>query len=73
MEYTDILDAAVMQKDSLTRLAYVAIWSATTLTSLERTSTKPFNPLLGETFELVTPSFKFIAEQVSHHPPVSAF
>lgn len=33
---------------------------------------KPFNPLLGETFELVTPDFKIIAEQVSHHPPVTA-
>jgi hypothetical protein len=36
---------------------------------------KPFNPLLGETYELKmdgqTP-FHYIAEQVSHHPPVSA-
>ena len=33
---------------------------------------KPFNPLLGETYELLTPDFKLIAEQVSHHPPVTA-
>ena len=33
---------------------------------------KPFNPMLGETYELVTEDFKFISEQVSHHPPVSA-
>lgn len=36
---------------------------------------KPFNPLLGETFELKmegnTP-FHYIAEQVSHHPPITA-
>jgi len=38
----------------------------------ERTK-KPFNPMLGETYELVTPDFRFISEQVSHHPPVSAF
>jgi len=33
---------------------------------------KPFNPILGETFELVPKhnKYKFIAEQVSHHPPV---
>lgn len=43
-------------------------------THLERTS-KPFNPLLGETFELKKENdsaFHFIAEQVSHHPPISA-
>jgi hypothetical protein len=38
-------------------------------------SYKPFNPLLGETFEYVREGehpFKFIAEQVSHHPPIAA-
>lgn len=34
---------------------------------------KPFNPLLGETYELEREEFKIICEQVSHHPPVSAF
>lgn len=34
---------------------------------------KPFNPLLGETYELERKEFKIICEQVSHHPPVSAF
>jgi hypothetical protein len=33
---------------------------------------KPFNPLLGETYELVTADFRFISECVSHHPPVFA-
>jgi len=33
---------------------------------------KPFNPLLGETFELVKDGFELIAEQVSHHPPITA-
>lgn len=51
----------------------MAIWSATILTSLEKQNTKPFNPLLGETYELVTDKMKFFAEQVSHHPPISAF
>lgn len=32
---------------------------------------KPFNPLLGETYELVTPDFRFINETVSHHPPIN--
>jgi hypothetical protein len=35
---------------------------------------KPFNPLLGETFEFVKPGkYKFFAEQVSHHPPITAY
>lgn len=34
---------------------------------------KPFNPHLGETYELVTEDFRFIGEQVSHHPPISAY
>jgi len=34
---------------------------------------KPFNPMLGETYELVTEDFRFFAEQVSHHPPISAY
>lgn len=36
---------------------------------------KPFNPLLGETFEYYDKDRKFFAfaEQVSHHPPISAF
>lgn len=34
---------------------------------------KPFNPMLGETYELVTKDFRYFSEQVSHHPPISAF
>lgn len=35
---------------------------------------KPFNPLLGETYEYVdaNKNFRFFAEQVSHHPPIGA-
>jgi len=35
-------------------------------------STKPFNPLLGETFEFQNDEIESISEQVSHHPPVTA-
>lgn len=62
MEYVNILDDALDLDDSLKRLAYVATFSATFLTVLERSATKPFNPLLGETFEFVTKSFELIAE-----------
>lgn len=34
---------------------------------------KPFNPLLGETYEFEKDGYRVICEQVSHHPPISAF
>jgi hypothetical protein len=33
---------------------------------------KPFNPMLGETFEYVTDNLKYFSETVSHHPPIFA-
>lgn len=43
-------------------------------THCEKFPSKPFNPLLGETFEFQRPGqYKVIAEQVSHHPPISAY
>lgn len=73
MEYNSLLDVAIQQHDSLRRLAYIAAYSMTLLTCIERNTTKPFNPLLGETYELVNSKFKFIAEQVTHHPPCTAY
>lgn len=56
------------------RFALVALHFATQYTNVEKSGLfKPFNPLLGETYELVRPGYRFLAEQVSHHPPVSAF
>jgi hypothetical protein len=54
------------------RLLYVTIFQASRNFNLVGRVTKPFNPLLGETFEVVTPSYRAIAEQVSHHPPIAA-
>lgn len=72
MEYNEILDKAGVEPDSGKRMAYVAIYMISTLTICERTASKPFNPLLGETYEYVTKDFSFLSEQVSHHPPVTA-
>lgn len=32
---------------------------------------KPFNPILGETYEFQNEKFRYLSEQVSHHPPIS--
>jgi len=55
-------------------ILYVGVFSLSTFgCSIQRTS-KPFNPMLGETFEYVDErrSIKFVGEQVSHHPPITA-
>uniref|UniRef100_A0A8C8H9A3 Oxysterol-binding protein n=1 Tax=Oncorhynchus tshawytscha TaxID=74940 RepID=A0A8C8H9A3_ONCTS len=53
----------------------VAAFAVSAVASQWERTGKPFNPLLGETYELVREDlgFRLISEQVSHHPPVSAF
>jgi len=34
---------------------------------------KPFNPILGETFQLNSGNSKYYAEQTSHHPPITSY
>ncbi len=71
-EYNHILDLAVEEPNSVRRTALLAIHGISSASHLERTTNKPFNALLGETFELCTDEYKFFAEQVCHHPPVTA-
>ncbi|PHH64006.1 hypothetical protein CDD81_5111 [Ophiocordyceps australis] len=74
MEYADLLDLAAERSDSIERLIYVAAFAASEYASTIGRVAKPFNPLLGETFEYVRPDkkYRFFIEQVSHHPPVGA-
>lgn len=34
---------------------------------------KPFNPILGETYEARIGNYKVVAEQISHHPPITSY
>lgn len=71
LEYLDLLDAAGRSKDSMERLLYVTTFAISTYSTVKyRGSRKPFNPLLGETYELVRPEkgLRFVAEKVVHHP-----
>eukprot|EP01126_Amoeba_proteus_P011894 TRINITY_DN1486_c0_g1_i10.p1 TRINITY_DN1486_c0_g1~~TRINITY_DN1486_c0_g1_i10.p1 ORF type:complete len:206 (-),score=23.55 TRINITY_DN1486_c0_g1_i10:69-686(-) len=75
-EFRTCLDKAIQYKDPLNRLAFVAAFAASSYVhSVGRFKTN-FNPILGETFEFVDtryePPMKFFAEQLSHHPPLSA-
>ncbi|XP_031442091.1 oxysterol-binding protein-related protein 3a [Clupea harengus] len=74
-EYTQLLDTAALTTDPHLRMVYVAVFAVSAYAStFHRAGGKPFNPLLGETYESDRPDkgFRFISEQVSHHPPVSA-
>ncbi|KAJ4320410.1 hypothetical protein N0V94_003381 [Neodidymelliopsis sp. IMI 364377] len=74
MEYTDLLDVAAEREDSSERMLYVAAFAASEYASTIGRVAKPFNPLLGESFEYARPdkNFRFFIEQVSHHPPIGA-
>uniref|UniRef100_T1JEI6 Oxysterol-binding protein n=1 Tax=Strigamia maritima TaxID=126957 RepID=T1JEI6_STRMM len=75
LEYAELIDRAAEIDDPFEQMVYVAAFAVSGYGSLYyRASQKPFNPLLGETYENIREDkgFRFIAEQVSHHPPVSA-
>lgn len=74
MEYADLLDTAAERIDSTERLVYVAAFAASEYASTIGRVAKPFNPLLGETYEYARPDkgYRFFIEQVSHHPPIGA-
>lgn len=71
-EYSEILDLAAVERDPMRRIALVATYMVTSQTVAEKSIGKPFNPMLFETFEMKTDKFEFLAEQVSHHPPIAA-
>ncbi|KAL1502225.1 hypothetical protein ABEB36_007398 [Hypothenemus hampei] len=75
LEYSELLDRAANIDDPYERMVQIAAFAVSAYAStLSRAGNKPFNPLLGETYECIREDrgFRFIAEQVSHHPPISA-
>ncbi|KAI3360959.1 hypothetical protein L3Q82_013169 [Scortum barcoo] len=75
LEYSELLDRAANTQDPFERMIYIATFVVSGYaSSYYRTGGKPFNPILGETYECDRPDkgFRFVAEQVSHHPPISA-
>ncbi|KAL1200559.1 Oxysterol-binding protein-related protein 3A [Cardamine amara subsp. amara] len=72
MEYSHLLDMADKTEDSYIRMVYASSWAISVYYAYQRTW-KPFNPILGETYEMTNHNgINFIAEQVCHHPPMSA-
>jgi hypothetical protein len=71
LEYSNLLEAAAKISNDEERICLVAAFFVSTFaSSLHRSARKPFNPMLGETYEYVCPNRKlrFVSEKVSHHP-----
>ncbi|KAG7323610.1 hypothetical protein KOW79_013312 [Hemibagrus wyckioides] len=75
MEHTYLIHKACTLSDSIERMQFVAAFAVSAVASQWDRTGKPFNPLLGETYELIREDdgYRLISEQVSHHPPISAF
>ncbi|XP_039091388.1 oxysterol-binding protein-related protein 5 isoform X2 [Hyaena hyaena] len=77
--HADLLSSAALEEDAYARIKLVLRWYLSGFYKKPKGIKKPYNPILGETFRCRWPhphtrSHTFyIAEQVSHHPPVSAF
>eukprot|EP00923_Selenidium_pygospionis_P007084 GHVN01012200.1.p1 GENE.GHVN01012200.1~~GHVN01012200.1.p1 ORF type:complete len:682 (+),score=171.94 GHVN01012200.1:230-2047(+) len=72
-QYSSLLKQAATKTASVERLALVSLFAITPFASAEGRTYKPFNPLLGETFEHRHNGFRFLCEQVGHHPPTTAY
>uniref|UniRef100_A0A5F8GHA2 Oxysterol-binding protein n=1 Tax=Monodelphis domestica TaxID=13616 RepID=A0A5F8GHA2_MONDO len=75
LEYHELLDKAVKCENSTEQMCFVAAFSVSSYSTTINRIAKPFNPMLGETFELdqmEEMGFRSLCEQVSHHPPAAA-
>ncbi|KAL6512070.1 Oxysterol-binding protein-related protein 1C [Orobanche gracilis] len=77
MEYSYLIDRAYewgKKGNSLMRMLNVAAFAVSGYASTDGRICKPFNPLLGETYEADYPDkgLRFFSEKVSHHPMIVA-
>ncbi|XP_078534468.1 oxysterol-binding protein-related protein 8 isoform X2 [Lissotriton helveticus] len=77
--HADFLSEAAVEENAYDRLKKVVKWYLSGFYKKPKGLKKPYNPILGETFRCLwihprtNSKTYYIAEQVSHHPPVSAF
>jgi len=76
--HADIISKAAAENEPFMRMKTVVQWYLSGFYKKPKGLKKPYNPILGETFrcywehENGTKTF-YLAEQVSHHPPISSF
>ncbi|MCJ8742887.1 hypothetical protein PDJAM_G00087350 [Pangasius djambal] len=77
--HADFLSEAAVEENPYNRMKKVVKWYISGFYKKPKGLKKPYNPIIGETFRCMwihpkTNSKTFyISEQVSHHPPISAF
>nr|XP_033807061.1 oxysterol-binding protein-related protein 8 isoform X2 [Geotrypetes seraphini] len=77
--HADFLSEAAVEENAYNRMKKVVKWYLSGFYKKPKGLKKPYNPILGETFRCMwlhpTTNSKtfYIAEQISHHPPISAF
>ena len=70
LEYSELVDKAADTEDPVQRMCLIAAFTVSPYaSSLYRAGQKPFNPLLGETYECVREDkgWRFVAVQVWSH------
>ncbi|XP_044508728.1 oxysterol-binding protein-related protein 1C-like isoform X2 [Mangifera indica] len=77
LQYSYLIDRAYewgKMGNSLMRILNVAAFAVSGYASTDGRNCKPFNPLLGETYEADYPDkgLRFFSEKVSHHPMIVA-
>lgn len=75
LEYSELLDRAALESDPFERMVYVACFAVSAYSScISRADRKPFNPMLGETYEFLDDQkgIKYVSEKVCHRPLVLA-
>jgi hypothetical protein len=68
----DLLEAAGKCKSPLEKIKYTTAFALSKF-HLSGTQLKPFNPILGETFQCKIRDSMFYMEQTCHHPPILNF
>ena len=76
LEYSELLDRAACCESSLEQICYIAAFSISCYATTAIRTGKPFNPLLGETYEADRTEdlgWTSLAEQVSFYFVLSHF
>ncbi|KAI1882016.1 hypothetical protein AGOR_G00246360 [Albula goreensis] len=77
--HADFMSEAAVEENAYNRMKKVVKWYLSGFYKKPKGLKKPYNPIIGETFRCMWLHSKtnsktfYISEQVSHHPPVSAF
>eukprot|EP00877_Chromochloris_zofingiensis_P003387 jgi/Chrzof1/13049/Cz07g18010.t1 len=72
--YPEYINAAAAATDPVERMKLLVVWFVAGLHHGFETWKKPFNPILGETWQAeIDGGIHCYMEQISHHPPVAAY